>query len=270
MISADKINEYAENNSIDYPYGRRLYQPRNQRELNVSEPERIASAIAGGAMAVFGIAKGGWAGWALALAGGGLVYRGATGQCAIYQALGVDTAHRDHAGVKHGHGIKIEKSVTINKKPEELYGFWRNFSNLPRFMKHLESVHDKDEIHSHWVAKAPAGMTVEWDAEVINEKENELIAWRSLEGASVPNAGSVRFELAPGNRGSVVRVSLSYEPPGGVLGSKIAKLFGEEPDQQVAEDLRRFKQLMEAGEIASTDIQPSGRAGARAARGSAR
>ncbi|MDQ3009876.1 MAG: DUF2892 domain-containing protein, partial [Acidobacteriota bacterium] len=241
---------------MEYPYGRRLYQPRNQRELNVSEPERIASAIAGGALAVFGIAKGGWAGWALALAGGGLVYRGATGQCAIYQALGVDTAHRDYAGVKHGYGIKVEKSVTINKQPAELYGFWRNFSNLPRFMKHLESVHDKDGRYSHWVAKAPAGMTVEWDAEVINEVENELIAWCSLEGTTVPNAGSVRFELAPGNRGSIVRVSLSYEPPGGVIGSKIAKLFGEEPEQQVQEDLRRFKQLMEAGEIASTDVQP--------------
>src|SRR5262249_45397588 len=152
------------------------------------------------------------------------------------------------------------KSVRSPKEPKVLYGFWRNFSNLPRFMKHLESVTETNDGRSHWVAKAPAGMTVEWDAEIINEEENELIAWRSLEGATVPNAGSVRFERAPGNRGSVVRVSLSYEPPGGVLGSKIAKLFGGEPEQQVEEDLRRFKQLMEAGEIASTDVQPSGRA----------
>ena len=265
MISADKINEYAENTSMEYGYGRRLSQPRTRRDLNVNETERMASAIAGGALAVLGIAKGGWAGWTLALAGGGLVYRGATGHCGVYHAIGVNTAHSSHAGVKHGHGIRVEKSVTINKQPEEIYAFWRNFSNLPRFMKHLESVQDTSETQSHWVVKAPAGMTVEWDAEIINEKENELIAWRSLEGATVPNAGSVRFEQAPGNRGSVVRVSLSYEPPGGVLGSKLAKLFGEEPEQQVEEDLRRFKQLMEAGEIASTEIQPSGRAASHAA-----
>jgi uncharacterized membrane protein len=200
----------------------------------------------------------------LALTGGGLVYRGATGHCSVYQALGVDTADKQsgRASVRHNRGIKIEKSVTINKSPEELYSFWRNFGNLPRFMNHLESVNEIGDKRSHWVAKAPAGMTVEWDAEIINEEKNELIAWRSLEGAGVPNAGSVRFEAAPANRGCVVRVSLSYEPPGGALGSKIAKLFGEEPGQQIEEDLRRFKQLMETGEIASTGVQPSGRAAA--------
>lgn len=274
MISADRFNEYSESKqreNVSDRSGRAGDQSRNRRDPNVSETERIGSAIAGGALAVLGIAKGGWAGWGLALVGGGLVYRGATGHCGLYQALDVNTAHKDHTGVKHGHGIRVEKSVTINKQPEELYEFWRNFSNLPRFMKHLESVHDKGGSYSHWVVKAPAGMTVEWDAEVINEIENELIAWRSLEGATVPNAGSVRFEHAPGNRGSILRVSLSYEPPGGMIGSKIAKLFGEEPDQQVEEDLRRFKQLMEAGEIASTDTQPSGReAGRSVARGAAR
>lgn len=264
MISAGKVNDYAENASISYPNGRKLHQSQAQRDLNVSETERVASAIAGGALAVLGIARGGWGGWALALAGGGLILRGATGHCSVYQALGVNTAHtHGHASVRHGHGIKVEKSVTINKEPDALYGFWRNFSNLPRFMKHLESVRETDERHSHWVAKAPAGITIEWDAEIINEVENELIAWRSLEGAIIPNAGSVRFERAPGNRGCVVRVSLSYDPPGGKLGSMVAKLFGEEPEQQVEEDLRRFKQLMEAGEIASTDVQPSGRAAAR-------
>lgn len=271
MISADRINEYAETHSMHYPYGKRLYQPDNSHGLNVSETERIASAIAGGALAVIGISKGGWAGWLLALAGGGLIYRGATGHCGVYGAFGVNTAHEDHTGVRHGHGIRIEKSVTISRQPEEIYGFWRNFNNLPRFMKHLESVQDIGGNRSHWKAKAPAGSSVEWDAEIINEKENELIAWQSLEGAAVPNAGTVRFERAPGNRGSVVRVTLSYEPPGGTLGSMIAKLFGEEPGQQVEEDLRRFKQLMEAGEIASTEMQSSGRAtNQNAARGAAR
>jgi uncharacterized membrane protein len=266
MISAEKINDYAESTSMKYQDDRRLYQPETRRNVNVNETERMASAITGGALAVIGIAKGGWAGWTLALAGGGLILRGATGHCGVYRAFGVDTAHQDkqgHASVRQGHGIRIEKSVTINKSPEEIYSFWRNFSNLPKFMKHLESVQEKGDKYSHWVAKAPVGMTVEWDAEIINEEENAVIAWRSLEGATVPNAGSVRFEEAPGNRGCIVRVSLSYEPLGGVLGSKIAKLFGEEPGQQVEEDLRRFKQLMEAGEIASTEVQSSGRAVAR-------
>ncbi|HVF86762.1 MAG TPA: SRPBCC family protein, partial [Pyrinomonadaceae bacterium] len=123
-----------------------------------------------------------------------------------------------------------------------------------------ESVRVTDDKRSHWVAKAPAGTTVEWDAEVYNEKQNEMIAWRSLEGADVDNAGSVHFERASGGRGTVVKVSLKYDPPGGVIGATIAKLFGEAPDQQIQEDLRRLKQVMEAGEIPTTEGQSSGRA----------
>ncbi len=265
MISAETVNNRPSTSSVTRLRERQFDQSLAKPDININQTERMASTIAGGALAVIGISRGGWGGWMLALAAGGLVYRGATGHCHMYQALGVDTAHNEQSrsGVRHKHGIKLEKSVTINKSPEELFSFWKEFSNLPRFMKHLESVRKTDEKHSHWVAKAPAGMTVEWDAEIINEQKNELIAWRSLEGASVPNAGSVRFEQAPGDRGCIVRVSLSYEPPAGVLGSKIAKLFGEEPSQQVEEDLRRFKQLMEAGEIASTETQSSGRALAR-------
>jgi uncharacterized membrane protein len=147
----------------------------------------------------------------------------------------------------------------INKAPEELYRFWRNFENLPRFMNHLESVTPLGGDRSHWVAKAPAGARVEWDAEVYNEKENELIAWRSLEDADVNNAGSVRFRRAPNGRGTEVKVVLNYEPPGGKIGAAIAKLFGEEPGQQIEEDLHRFKQLMEAGEVPTTAGQSSGR-----------
>lgn len=194
----------------------------------------------------------------MALIGGGLVYRGTTGHCSTYQAMGIDTAHHG-AGVAGNRGIKVEKSVLVNKAPEELYRFWHNFENLPRFMNHLESVQVRDDRRSHWVAKAPLGTTVEWDAEIINEKENELIAWRSLEGADVSNAGSVRFQPARGGRGTEVKVSLEYDPPAGVLGAAVAKLFGEEPNQQVEEDLRRFKQLMETGVIPTTEGQSSGR-----------
>jgi uncharacterized membrane protein len=149
--------------------------------------------------------------------------------------------------------IRVQKSITVNRSPEELYRFWRNFENLPRFMSHLESVQVTGEKRSHWRAKAPIGMRVEWDAEIINDRPNELIAWRSIEGADVDNAGSVHFKRAPGGRGTEVRVEMQYIPPGGVIGAAIAKLFGEEPGQQVSEDLRRFKQLMEAGEVVQSE-----------------
>jgi len=157
-------------------------------------------------------------------------------------------------------GPRVEKSITINRSPEELYQFWHNFESLPTFMNHLESVRVIGDRRSHWVAKGPAGTSVEWDAEIITDKPNELIAWRSLEGSDVDNAGSVRFERAAGGRGTVLRVKLSYNPPAGRLGATIAKLFGESPEKQVLVDLHRFKQLMETGEIARTEGQPAGRA----------
>ncbi len=234
---------------------------RSSASQNVGQTERYVSAIGGGALALYGLTRGSLGGIALALIGGSLVYRGTTGHCNVYEAMGVNTAHEKSgaASVAGNRGIKVEKSVTVNRPAAELYRYWRNFENLPRFMDHLESVRNTSEKRSHWVAKAPAGTTVEWDAEVINEKENELIAWRSLENADVDNAGSVRFQEAPGGRGTEVRVSLEYDPPGGVIGAAIAKLFGEAPDQQIQEDLRRFKQVMEAGERPTTEGQTSGR-----------
>jgi uncharacterized membrane protein len=221
-------------------------------EVNVGEVERWASAIGGGALAIYGLTRGTYGGVALALLGASLVYRGTTGHCHAYEAMGVDTSKGEgdnpFVSVRGGHGIKVEKSVTINKSPEELYNFWLNFENLPRFMNHLQEVRVTGDGRSHWVAKGPAGTSVEWDAESYNLKENELIAWRSLEGSQVDNAGSVHFNPAPGGSGTEVRVVLKYDPPAGVLGSWVAKLFGEAPEQQVEEDLRRFKQLMETGE----------------------
>jgi uncharacterized membrane protein len=161
-------------------------------------------------------------------------------------------------GVEDHKGIKVVKTVTINRPANELYRFWRQFENLPIFMKHLESVTVLDNRLSHWVAKAPAGGKVEWDAEIINEKENELIAWQSREGADIPNAGSIRFKNAPIGRGTEVTVNLEYTPPAGRLGQIVAKLFGEEPENQVQDDLERFKAVAETGEIPRTDGQPSG------------
>jgi uncharacterized membrane protein len=149
--------------------------------------------------------------------------------------------------------MDVRKSITVNRPPEELYRFWHDFENLPRFMSHLESVRVIDNGRSHWKAKAPAGKAVEWDAEVVDDRPNELIAWRSLEGADVENSGSVRFTPAPGGRGTEVHVRLQYDPPGGAIGAMAAKLFGEEPTQQVYDDLRAFKQVMEAGEVVRSD-----------------
>ncbi|ULP73271.1 hypothetical protein BDGGKGIB_02924 [Nodularia sphaerocarpa UHCC 0038] len=154
--------------------------------------------------------------------------------------------------------IKVEKTVTINKPADELYHFWHNFENLPTFMKHLKFVKVYNEQRSHWVANAPLGQSVEWDADILEDRENELISWASVTGADVDNSGFVSFQPAPANRGTEVKVVLKYNPPGGALGVAIAKLFGEEPKQQIGDDLRRFKMLMETGEIATTAGQPTG------------
>jgi uncharacterized membrane protein len=149
--------------------------------------------------------------------------------------------------------IRTKRSITIQKPVEEVYAFWRDFQNLPRFMTHLESVTVTGENRSHWKAKAPAGKSVEWDATMTADRPNELISWRSDEDAAVYNAGSVHFRRAPGNRGTEVRVELEYDPPLGKLGSKVAMLFREEPGQQVQDDLRHLKQVMETGDIVVSD-----------------
>ena len=232
------------------------------QEVNVGQVERWASAIGGGALALYGLTRGNLPGVALALLGASLVHRGTTGHCYAYQAMGVNTAEGEtdnpNVSVRGGRGVKVEKSITINRSPEELFRFWRNFENLTRVMSHLEAVQVTGDNRSHWIAKAPAGTSVEWDAEVYNEKENELIAWRSLEGADVDNAGSVHFRPAPAGRGTELRVVLKYDPPAGKVGAAVAKLFGEEPEQQIEEDLRRFKSMMETGEVPTTEGQPTG------------
>ncbi len=160
--------------------------------------------------------------------------------------------------------IRREKSISVNRSPEECYRFWRDFKNLARIMDHVEGIEVTSPRRSHWVALGPAGVRVEWDAEITTDNENRSIAWRSLEGADVDNFGVVRFEPRPGNRGTIIRADIQYRSPGGKLGSAIASLFGHEPGQQVAGALRRFKQLIETGEIATTEGQPSGRCERRA------
>ena len=157
-------------------------------------------------------------------------------------------------------GVHAKASCIVNRAPDEVYAFWRGFENLPRFMKHLESVADLGDGRSHWVAKGPAGSTVEWDATIIADVPSEVITWRSLEGSDVDHAGAVRFEEAPGGRGTIVKVNIEYNPLAGVVGATVAKLFGEEPEQQLDDDLRRFKQVLEIGEVVVSDATLMGTA----------
>ncbi|HEV2070921.1 MAG TPA: SRPBCC family protein [Acidimicrobiales bacterium] len=178
----------------------------------------------------------------------------ASASVAAMAALGVLVAARR----KRGSPLAASATTTIARPADEVYRSWRNFESLPDFMDHLKSVKDIDGRRSHWVAHGPAGTTVEWEAEVVEDVVGEVIAWRSVEGADVDNAGSVRFSPAPRGQGTEVTVELDYAVPGGVLGSSMAKLLGEEPSQQLKDDLRRFKQVLEAGEVVRSDGTPEG------------
>jgi len=225
--------------TVDFP-SRRTRRHVNQRE-GASKALRI-SLIAGGAtLAALGISRRSPLGIALAAGGGLLLYRGIAAKGAWPSTL-----------------ISVRKAITIDKPPEVLYRFWREFENLPRFMRHLQSVHSSAR-SLRWVSTGPLGKNFSWDAEIVEERENELISWRSLPGSEIENQGSVRFQPGAEGRGTEMRVELMYRPPAGKLGVAFAMLFGEEPEQQIREDLRRFKELMEAGEIATTDGQPHGR-----------
>lgn len=218
--------------------------------VNVREPERVASALAGGALAVYGLRHASSRLPAL-LAGGYLLYRGLSGRCPLYTSLDINAA-----GVA-AHPVHIEHTITIAASPSEIYRLWRDFANFPSFMRHLEEVRVLDGRRSRWVARGPAGTRIAWDAEIFLERENELIAWRSLPDAQVANAGSVHFKHAPGGRGCEVRVVLEYLPPAGNLGRMVAAVFGEEPAQQVLDDLRRLKMIVEAGEVATNAMRPA-------------
>ena len=164
------------------------------------------------------------------------------------------SAVSDEPDARHG-DVLVGRTVTINRPREELYAFWRDFNNLAAFMHNVHSVSVQDDTHSHWVIEAPAGKTVEWDAEITRDEPGRVIEWKSLEGASVLNSGRVEFADSPDGRGSIVRVTIAYDPPGGAVGKVIAKLFQKEPKVQARQDLRRFKQLMETGEVSTAQPQ---------------
>lgn len=160
--------------------------------------------------------------------------------------------------LKSGEGVKVEKTITINRPVAEVYAYWRQLENLPQFMKHLISVTELDNSKSHWVAQTPVGQTVEWDAQIIEDKRDEVISWQSLPGSELENAGSVRFSEAVAGRGTVLRVLLKYAPAGGKLGKLFAKFFKTAAKKEIAENLFAFKSIMETGEKPTIDGQPKG------------
>jgi uncharacterized membrane protein len=225
------------------------------RRRNVGPVERGVSLASGLALMTYIMVRRPRLSLPLGLDAGYLIYRGATGHCVAYQTLGINRAGGN------GKWIRAERAVTVNRPRDELFRIWRNSENLPRFMKHLKSVKvdEHDNMRSHWVATGPLVRTIEWDAEIIEERENEYIAWNSFPSSLVQSRGRVHFADAPAGRGTILRVSMEYLPPAGSAGAAFAKLFGEEPGQQIRDDLRRFKQIMETGETPSVKEQSSGR-----------
>lgn len=224
--------------------------------INVSLAERWISAALGGALIALGIRRKSWLGGLLILAGGNLILRGALGRSLLYRAFGLEAPsfgllraeEPAHGEGETGNGrFTVEKSVVLQAPAEEAWKFWRNFENLPRVMRHLKSVRTIDERRSHWVAQAPAGLDVEWDAEITDERENRKIAWRSADGAQIANKGVVLFEPVHNGKATEIRVYLEYAPPAGKAGKAFAMLFGKDPAKMIDEDLHRFKTLLESG-----------------------
>jgi uncharacterized membrane protein len=216
-------------------------EARATPSVNVGHGERIASIVAGSGLLAFGLLRRPRARWSLAATGAALLYRGLRGHCPAFQALGINRA-TDEQGRRGNLGVKVEREVSMVESAEKIYGFWRDFRNLPLIMPNLESVTVQSDTRSHWVVKGPMGVPFEWDAEIINDKPHELIAWRTA-GSLVDHAGSVHFEASP-DGGTLVRVSLQYRPPGGELAHLVAALFGEDPGVRIEEDLTRLKDAL--------------------------
>jgi uncharacterized membrane protein len=236
-----------------------MRNPVEMRMMNLSETERLASAFGGALLAAYGLTQRSKSGAMLAVTGGALIVRGATGFCPGYASIGFSSVDDDTKSALAGSkGVLVDTAVTIGRPHDELYRFWRDLSNLPKFMPHLVSVQELGDKRSHWIAKGVGGRTVEWDAEIINDDANELIGWRTLEGADVVSAGSVRFKPTGKDNETEVHVRMQYDPPAGKVGAAVAWLLGSEPSQTIRGDLRRFKALMETGEVPTTEGQPRG------------
>jgi uncharacterized membrane protein len=225
----------------------------DERTVKIGMTERVISAVTGGTLLGYGLYTSSKLRIPILLLGGAMLARGLSGYSLFYRMLNI---YRSKDAIENG--IRVERAVTIGRPVEEVYAFWRDLENLPRFMENLYSV-SESEGRSHWVAEAPLGQSVEWDAVIEDEELNEKISWRSLPESQIENAGTVLFKPAPGDRGTEVHVRLEYRAPGGSAGAALAKLLGEEPDIQIREDLRRLKMILETGQVMTVKGQPTGR-----------
>lgn len=221
---------------------------------NVGQMERWVSLGAGGLLAAAAIKRRGVLGLALASLAAELLYRGVSGFCPIYGALGIDTSkrtgsHNPQASVPYGRGVRIEEWIAVARPARELYDYWRKLETLPQFMAHIEEVTALTDTRSRWRVRAPIGSRITWEAEIINDVPGQLIGWRSLPGSAIHHAGSVHFDQRDGL--TDVRVVLEYAPPARYVGASVARILGEEPQRQITEDLRRFKAIVERGEHAN-------------------
>lgn len=229
--------------------------PSGSSATNVGSVERMISAAVGAFFVVNGLtgAKGFLNSTTRLGIGGYLLYRGLSGNCPMYTALGRETVGAAKA-------LDIHTSLTVNRPRHEVYEFWRRLENLPRFMEHLITVKQLNERESEWEARAPKGLaTVRWRAFIVDDIPGELLSWQSEPGSAVDNAGSVVFTDAPGGQGTELRVTINYTPPAGDIGRNVAKVFNPAFRQMVKKDLMQFKQYIETGEIATIQGQPSGR-----------
>jgi uncharacterized membrane protein len=242
------VPRYDEPDDEAYGEGCQAAERLSGGRQNVGNLERAISVAAGLGLAASGLKRGRVSGLLLSAMGAGLVWRGLSGRCQCYAAFGINTAERNPAtGVPAGEGFKLERTILVNRSPSELYEFWRRLENLPQVMRHLKYVETVDPQRSHWKAEGAFGADVEWDAEIINERPNELIAWRSLPGGDVDTAGSVHFRPRRQGKETEVTLSMKYNPPAGKMGAQAASLFGEGLEEKLDEDLNRFKEVMETG-----------------------
>lgn len=223
-------------------------------EVNVGMLERGISLVAGGLVMALGARQDARSAIPLEALGGYLAYRGATGHCPLYAALQFDTAETPIPSAE----VVVQRSITIGVSPQQVYDFWRDVENLPRFMKHLESVALLDERRSRWVAHGPFGTVNVWEAEVVDDLPGKMLSWKTTEDSPLHHRGSIWFNEAPGGRGTEVRAVLSYRAPGGKLGAGLALFSGEEPGQQLRTDLFRLKQILETGEVSTSERKPAG------------
>ncbi len=239
-----------------------LYDPPQRSSINVGQDERNLSLVGGAGLLYLGLMRHIPLRLPALLAGIALLYRGMTGNSPIYRLLDIDTAVRTNpqaVSVPHQQGIHVTRAVTINRPVEDLYNFWHDPANYPQVMGYIDSVQVTGNNRAHWTVKAPGGMTFEFDGEIYTDTPNEVISWRSLPESQIQNAGSVRFNPAPDGRGTEVHLTVDFVPPGGLIGQRLLKLFGDVPNQYITQYLREFKQMMETGEKATTQGQTSGR-----------